>query len=301
MRAIILALALHICSAANITLSDDRISLGLASDPTSTTFGIPLCVSASDDAPSESLLDGALGATPLWSATWVTAAAVITTSAQSSDNTTRALDIGANDTSATFTWTTSFGGDGGAIDLTTRATVEVVGGLAQWWFAFETSAPGVGLWEWTCDIDGVALDGASSSLFENSGFGVVHEGVDNFGGGFAGAYPQKTLQFMAAYDARGPGVYFGTHDGGGASKTFRASVADGGVQLSLGVSVTPPDAGVARAAYAVEWPVVLAPFAGDWFDAAQLYRAWALAGADWTRQGPLSARTDQPPWLRNIT
>ena len=37
--------------------------------------------------------------------------------------------------------------------------------------------------------------------------------------------------------------------------------------------------------------MVIETFAGDWWDASQIYRKWALAEASsWTRAGPLAAR-----------
>jgi hypothetical protein len=43
--------------------------------------------------------------------------------------------------------------------------------------------------------------------------------------------------------------------------------------------------------------VVVAAFGGGAWDAAQVYRAWALSSAVWTRKGKLGARTDVPPWM----
>ena len=48
--------------------------------------------------------------------------------------------------------------------------------------------------------------------------------------------------------------------------------------------------------YASPGDVVIAPIEGDWYDAAQLYRKWALT-APWCRKGPIFARTDIPKWL----
>ena len=73
-----------------------------------------------------------------------------------------------------------------------------------------------------------------------------------------------------------------------------------------------PAAGVplGAAGYAVAWPVVLAPLArGDWWDAAQLYRAWALAraeqrcrvvGAQSLSRDPVEGRHAVPIWSTEI-
>ena len=44
---------------------------------------------------------------------------------------------------------------------------------------------------------------------------------------------------------------------------------------------------------------VIGPFGGDWYDAARLYRAWALT-APWCAKGPMVQRDDYPKWLLNI-
>jgi hypothetical protein len=40
----------------------------------------------------------------------------------------------------------------------------------------------------------------------------------------------------------------------------------------------------------MEYEVVLQGFEGDWYDASQIYRAWATANASWTRKGDLATR-----------
>ncbi|MEI8012839.1 MAG: DUF6259 domain-containing protein, partial [Candidatus Omnitrophota bacterium] len=46
--------------------------------------------------------------------------------------------------------------------------------------------------------------------------------------------------------------------------------------------------------------VVIGPFSGDWYDATQLYRKWAIT-APWAAKGPIHARSDVPNWLKNAT
>ena len=185
--------------------------------------------------------------------------------------------------------------------------------LLRFAFTFGAESKGIGLWSWSCSIDGadVSSDPSHSSVFENAGFGVVHRGVDSFRDGFQGNYPQRTLQFLALYHEGGegntttaPGLYFATHDPHGSIKSFVTSLNDDASQLRFEINVTPPDAGVVRSGgetIEIDFPVVIAPFGGDWFDAAQIYRTWALAEADWTQQGPLSQSRRNDTWLWNVT
>ena len=52
--------------------------------------------------------------------------------------------------------------------------------------------------------------------------------------------------------------------------------------------------------FTVPYPTVFAVTEGDWWDAAQIYRDWALAHAHWTSSGPLQAQVKNgmlPQWI----
>ena len=54
--------------------------------------------------------------------------------------------------------------------------------------------------------------------------------------------------------------------------------------------------------YEQTWPIVVSAFENDWWDAAQIYRTWALASADWTKQGTMAQRMDKiPSWAFDLT
>ena len=48
--------------------------------------------------------------------------------------------------------------------------------------------------------------------------------------------------------------------------------------------------------WTLPYDVVLAGFEGDWFDAAMIYRGWALREATWTKPGNLSTRARDPSY-----
>ena len=162
----------------------------------------------------------------------------------------------------------------------------------------------VALWSWKLTpVSGAA----AAENFENAGFGVMHSPAK----AFSGQYPQQTVQFMAAFGDESM-VYVGAHDGEAASKGFESAVSAAGSTVSMSVSATPPGAGVplppGQSSYTVEWPIVVVASAVpsssasfSWWDAAMVYREWALAEATWTRQGPMIARSDVPRWLFNLT
>jgi len=46
----------------------------------------------------------------------------------------------------------------------------------------------------------------------------------------------------------------------------------------------------------LHYSVVLGVFSGDWYDAAQIYKAWA--SKQWWTKGNLTAGKDTPLWLK---
>lgn len=59
--------------------------------------------------------------------------------------------------------------------------------------------------------------------------------------------------------------------------------------------------GVGNTLYEPAFPIVFAPFEGDWYDAAIIYKTWAIPNAVWLKQGKMADRTDIPNWIYNIT
>lgn len=49
--------------------------------------------------------------------------------------------------------------------------------------------------------------------------------------------------------------------------------------------------------YNMSYDVVVGPFSGDWYDACQIYRQWAIQQS-WCSKGPLSTRQDIPQWYK---
>jgi hypothetical protein len=103
-------------------------------------------------------------------------------------------------------------------------------------------------------------------------------------------YPGRVFaQFLAASSARG-GVYLGCDDTEGNVKFIRATRRETGIRLGVAHVGDWPDGGQRT----LEYEVLLGSFEGDWYDAAELYRRWALR-QKWST--PLTQRTDVPEWL----
>lgn len=98
------------------------------------------------------------------------------------------------------------------------------------------------------------------------------------------------------------GVYVGVHDPESRLKMMPAyctTASQGRLALAGLRAVHVPDsfADASTTDFTLPYPVIVAAFNGSWWDAAQIYRRWALQSAQWTRRGSLSTRSDVPAWV----
>lgn len=96
-------------------------------------------------------------------------------------------------------------------------------------------------------------------------------------------------QFMAYYN-RAAGLYLACEDSEARVKLIKAVYCEPGLRLGL----THVGDWPRRGTRTLEYPIVFRCFTGDWYDAADLYRAWALR-QKWAT--PLHQRRDLPAWL----
>ncbi len=118
------------------------------------------------------------------------------------------------------------------------------------------------------------------------------------GEGFTGRYPSAwcSMQFGGYYDDAG-GIYFAAHDPLASTKDLRFTPDARGLYCEF--SWPAPNAGVPGSGFKQPGPCVTELFRGDWFDAAQVYRNWARAEAQWWPRGDLAGRPDIPKWMRD--
>ena len=131
----------------------------------------------------------------------------------------------------------------------------------------------------------------SGMLFQNP-LGNFAQGR---GWGWQMYYPSaySTMQFMAYYGLNpAAGLYLASYDQSGNSKFFDFSKPSPSWAVAQMAHI--PEF-VAGADYQMAYPAVVGVFSGDWYEAAQLYRTWALE-QPWTSQGPLATRSDVPDW-----
>lgn len=102
------------------------------------------------------------------------------------------------------------------------------------------------------------------------------------------------MQWGAFYDASLGGLYYATYDPDAFEKTYCYCVRDDGVYFRL--QQEPENKNVAGVNYHSPYSFLTQYTKGHWYDAAQIYRAWAM-NQSWTAQGPLYQRTDIPRYL----
>jgi len=111
-------------------------------------------------------------------------------------------------------------------------------------------------------------------------------------------YPVTCYMQFTALLGDGRGLYLGEEDGQANRKSsaWTADAANGTLAFSVAHPVLNWGGDEPVRRYESPGDVVIGPFAGDWFDAARIYRKWALS-APWCRKGPITEREDYPRWL----
>ncbi len=105
-----------------------------------------------------------------------------------------------------------------------------------------------------------------------------------------------SMQFDAYYH-NGNGLYMGCFDGEQNIKRYYMKSSSGG--LSWAMVNVPNNMKVVPQQWQTPYDIVLRCFKGDWYDAAQIYRKWALKQS-WTAEKALIVRASTPQWFKNI-
>ena len=104
------------------------------------------------------------------------------------------------------------------------------------------------------------------------------------------------MQCLAFYRQDGPGLYVACDDAAGFNKTF-AFFGDAEGHVGCEVVHLPERLPVSADAWRLPYAVRLGTFEGDWFTAAERYRAWATNQV-WAKESRL-ARGQVPDWALN--
>ncbi len=114
----------------------------------------------------------------------------------------------------------------------------------------------------------------------------------------AGFRGSAEMQFGTLYDDAGNGLYWAAYDGEGYQKRFVYDNKEVRGQIQLKLGHMPENCLTPGIDFASPYPIVLGAYHGDWWDAARMYREWALQ-QKWCAKGPLETREDVPDWIRD--
>lgn len=133
---------------------------------------------------------------------------------------------------------------------------------------------------------------------------LIHNPMENFSmlnGGFRFLpYPEgftgATMQFFTYYCKGGAGLYFATRDSGYNSKWYNFYKNNGYLEASFmhGYNDVGADKGIE-----VNYPTVVKLLGeGSWYEAADIYKGWAI-DQEWAARGPLydAAENEKASWL----
>ena len=115
-----------------------------------------------------------------------------------------------------------------------------------------------------------------------------------------GVYPGPMMtQFVAATGLKGS-LYLAAHDGRAHHKEFVFEPEPPQGQFCLRTEFPPAGAGPGLKRWRLPWEAVVGVFEGDWYDAASLYREWALKSAPWNGKRRLTRGGGIPAKLQDV-
>ncbi len=112
-------------------------------------------------------------------------------------------------------------------------------------------------------------------------------------------YPNglQSLPFVALANG-GHGLYLGVHNPEAGLCRFQHLPDRDEDRLPVAILIEPENAGRAQERISLDYDVVLGLFEGDWFDAAMIYRPWAIR-QKWAAR-KVEDRRDIPDWSRHM-
>jgi hypothetical protein len=195
----------------------------------------------------------------------------------------------------TFVWRDlDLPGEANAVDVTATVLLTPGRGDSEWRLSLANRSTRFGLAEAAYPLlAGVCLPGTADVLQPRGNWGGTL--VRQSRAALHVPYPSTAcpVQFMAFNLGRN-GLYVGAHDEGARTKSLVISA-----EQDAAIVTTAENAGVPGASEAAPFPVVVAAYEGDWWQAAKRYRAWATA-QPWTRKGWIADRADVPQKMKDI-
>ncbi len=175
--------------------------------------------------------------------------------------------------------------------------------VLTWDLQVTNSNPHWGLWRVVFPQVSVPDLGDDGRVFAQVTSGVELAELWDKGGKRGGAYPGgwTAMQYMAAYNrVRRTGLYVGMHDPFGSTKDIFAEGQPAGHAVVFTFDHPVPDMGKPAVGFDLPGEARWQLLRGDWFDAAQIYRAWVMQKAKWWPALGPDGREDTPKWMREL-
>jgi hypothetical protein len=132
--------------------------------------------------------------------------------------------------------------------------------------------------------------------------GWLFSGTDDFPKGIIDwEYPSTrwSMQFHSIYSMEN-GFYFACHDSTASYKAFQLSAIANGKGLNSSILIFPSHMGEIGRSFELSFPVVMGAYRGTWYEAAKIYRDWAIKQI-WCSKGLVANRDDLPGWYKNLS
>ncbi len=189
-----------------------------------------------------------------------------------------------------FVWKGVRIGDSGTFDAIAKVILKYY--RSEWTLEVDNHSKEYGLWDSEFPIlSNIVTSGTADALVPTGNWGgtLYHKYMGNF----SGNYPSynASLQMMALM-RDGYGLYYGVHDGGARPKDICMRTGS-----EMFTRVWAENMGVPGSGKKADFPVVVSVFQPDWWEAAKIYRLWALK-QPWTARGPIK---DDPTYPKKLT
>ncbi|MDD4102014.1 MAG: DUF6259 domain-containing protein, partial [Kiritimatiellae bacterium] len=195
----------------------------------------------------------------------------------------------------TFEWQgLDLPGEAGAVDVRAEVRIAPGAGASEWRITVKNRSRRFGLWETDYPrLTGVVPPGLADVLLPRGNWGGSL--MPRHAGQYDGRYPSFACPVqLAAFNLGEAGLYLAAHDGDANAKRLVVTR-----EQDFTFKALAENAGVPGAAGAPDYPLVIAAYKGDWWQAAKRYRAWALR-QPWTSKGPIRERSDYPRRLTDL-
>ncbi len=215
------------------------------------------------------------------------------------------VDMASSGVMGTHTLTFAAPTDDRLQGIRVEVTLEVEAGdsALTWDLRIANDNPRWALWHIVFPQAAVRDLGEDAKVFAQVTSGVELSGMWTKAGKRGGPYPGgwTCMQYMAAYNkARRTGLYVGMHDPFGSTKDIFAEGQPARQAVLFTFDHPAPDMGKAGCNFELPGKARWQLLRGDWFDAAQIYRAWASREARWWPALGADGREDTPKWMREL-